>query len=1244
MLPANSASAADTALINLQQGDAQTICSVAEQMGADVAGVRQNAPVPDDTRLIIFAPRQNISDASAKQIGDAVQHGASLLVVFDLRGNKDAFNMSFMLPTMAWDFGHIEDGPFSAVEFDPEMFGSNAVSELGGMAVPSMRQIRPFHAVERGQARYDELERQVLFTRDEEQKFLPPGSNEWTRPLLDRDWRIRARVEGDLALPLLITGQYGRGRVAVFAAAPDALDNDPQAKAFWGDVIKWLLAEPAAGEAAPEKGAIAAPVVTIDREHRALNVELKNASSTPFNGTVIAREMTWEPAIIGDVERPITVPAGGEATVAIPLPANDQFAYAAVADRDDYQVRLGVLSGDGSELLSEMRFHADLRPPLLMTLDTDDVRSYAWPFAPSTSLNPEGRMGTRMDEYAYKPGETVHAEVSFDNGTRNIAKLATPKDETTPDNPSTRALNHGYAAGERKPDTSLREWGTWNGKRGVDNVVSLTFPRPVLMNAIHLIGAASDYRRQDRKNPSGVVVEVDGKEVARDLKLVDEFIADKGDVPVAFDAVRGTTVRLTLPWKDDAGRDEPTLGDVQVWGTEDESFPPAAHGTVSLSLYDAFADKTVPVGSADVDVPPGGHAVVKLDVPTPKTDGKPNFCRLIARFAEQTASRPLMTIEPRSVLASLESLKGNPVEMGFIVTRGFRNVFKIGTGTQEIPPGVWATPDDLVWGYEHGMKENGDRSPYLAAKLYVTENDMRHYSTQWRDFQNGEAFYDVGTPRLVQNFKTQAGWADADTAVLGHSDRWDAGPPVLEQFSWQEFIAFDQWLREKKLGKLTGRTKQALVKEVQTDYLGPWYAFHLEQYEHSVQTLKDAFVAAGKRLLITAQGCPLVPPAFAQTICDVIRGTSDDSTWGMQHDDVTTTTGKQMGAIAFNPYLQMATLAQWQYNSNTLNNAQWHVPVGTTEPSRRHQFDRAFRGVLRMDGSFTSMHSYGFNSNAGDPMTLSSVDYDQWKQVRDLFSLIQPEAPLGAGLVIANSYLDDPKNTHFEGSAPEGSEESHAIMRSLGLLERAGVSVSFSANVLCLDKWRGTAPLIVLNLPRFTTEELEILHRAMARGVRVAALWQGDLPLPAEAAELFGVDRQGAPTSDGRKVGVVDGRPIVAKGAGLFIPLAAESMNQTELDSIGGLVVDALQIPIKFESGSTGYGFVSNGRQFIVLQDWREEARILHVRLRAGEGSSAAAVNVNDSVRLNVHRDGDDWLIDVPTRVGDGNLVCVHEN
>lgn len=213
--------------------------------------------------------------------------------------------------------------------------------------------------------------------------------------------------------------------------------------------------------------------------------------------------------------------------------------------------------------------------------------SACWPFAPGSPCAPGNRMGIRLDEYAYKPGETIHAQVTLDNGTRNIAALAKPADLTTPDNPTLPGLNSGFSMSEREAEPPVKIYASWNGKEKVDNDVTLTFPQPTLINAVVLVGADAGYRLQDRKNPAAVVVSVDGVEVGREEKLADRFLADHGRVRFEFAPVKARTVLLHMPWgKSSQGRYQPCLGDLEVWGTADAHFAAAVQTGATVSLVD----------------------------------------------------------------------------------------------------------------------------------------------------------------------------------------------------------------------------------------------------------------------------------------------------------------------------------------------------------------------------------------------------------------------------------------------------------------------------------------------------------------------------------------------------------------------------------------------------------------------------------------------------------------------------------
>jgi len=101
-------------------------------------------------------------------------------------------------------------------------------------------------------------------------------------------------------------------------------------------------------------------------------------------------------------------------------------------------------------------------------------------------------------------------------------------------------------------------------------------------------------------------------------------------------------------------------------------------------------------------------------------------------------------------------------------------------------------------------------------------------------------------------------------------------------------------------------------------------------------------------------------------------------------------------------------------------------------------------------------------------------------------------------------------------------------------------------------------------------------------------------------------------------------------------------MRQPEAQTIAPLLEKHLGIPIRFPAGTCGYGFVSNGRRFIVMEDWREEARVASLEIVGREDwKGLKAVDVNCHRALKTQQDGNLWTIDVPLRPGDGVLVAI---
>jgi hypothetical protein len=1240
-----AAGAPTVSCISLDPSRLPSLTAAAGQAG--LTPTRGNPDGPPDGPVVVWeavAGPTDITPARAAWLDGYVRNGGSLWLSLGRSPGAGPTRLAFLLPTTAWRTriaaaSRGEGGsPVDVGEWDHELFPQAAPQ---GMRLSYHYGIRPTDAVERGEARYESLPRTLLHAGGR----AGPGQFFWTRPLMNRDWRVRISGSDTDHSPLLVTGRYGAGRVAVLGGSLADLDGSPAGRAVETDVLRWLVGP---GAAAPE-GEGAAPTITpavvVDAPGRRLRVTLTNPQAAALPVQIVARIETWEPAPVGDQTQTVTLPANGQATVDVPLPALNAESYQALDARDAYSIRLGVLSASGAHLLGETRVSADLRPAVTLSVATDDLRAIPRPFHAPGPRQQEARMGLPIWAYAYAPGQTVGVSVTVSNGARDLAPSAQAQDETQPDNPSIPALNDRAAVAGKGPIDGIEAYSVWEGKAGEENVLRFTFPHPILLSAVTLIGVPADDKRSVSHNPGAVVLEADGKPVAQADDLDARFAAGFGRVTFPVAPITVTTVRLRLPWRasltSGKPRALPWLGEVMLTGAD--SAPPAASGVVSLVLHDALSGVDTPIGRQNVTVAPGTSQQAVFSVPLPSGPAL-RFLRLEARFGDAQGSAPVLVIQPDHPLRPLSDARpANAPALGFIVTNGFRNGFDIGTGTQETLPG-WGQPDDLVWAYSRRLKQVGKAARTEANRLYVSDSDLRHYATPWDTFVNGEAYFPLAAPNYIAKMKKMSSWSQSDVAVLEHSDRWDTGPSVDSLYNWQDFVGFDEYLRGRGLPGLHGRTRQELADEIDARDPAQWQAWQLSRYIENVRAMRADFAAVGKRLLITAQGTPLVPIPDQEDLAQTIRGMSDDSTWGMAGESIPLTTGRQMASLAFNPVWAMSTLLQWGYNSAVLE-SHFHTPVGTTEPSRRHYYDRAWRAMIGMDGAYHSMHTYGYNSNAGVAYTMTDNDWQQWWQVQERHSLLSPDGPLGVGLVLNTAYMNDPARTFFSGGGMGGSAAESNIMGIANVLRRlheAGVSVPFSTNIAALTHWTGTAPLLALNLSQATPSEVAIYQTLAARGVPLAA-FRGNGPLPAGAAALFGVTSSGA-AAGAHSVGSLRGMPVLARANALLIPGAFSGFTASDAQALAPILHQAMRLPITYPDGTAGYGFTMQGKSFLEIEDWQEQGRVVALRLRAHPNArTARACEINDHQTLAVRRDGADWVISLPLRPGDGDVVCVEE-
>src|ERR1017187_1835124 len=230
------------------------------EAAASSAGLSLSTGTPDAATLqsaqvfILQTGPAALTTAQQDAVEAFVRRGGSLLVALDPRAGTAAFRLSAILPSTIWrvngklNDGTGPDGAIRAVEWDREMFPSG---EPRGMELPFHIRIRPFDAVERGQGRYERFSRTVPYLKDR----VEAGNTFWTRALINRDWRVRLRGSGVEQIPLLITGRYGAGRVALFAAPVDSITPSAVARPCWTAVLRWL--------AAPRQSPVPAAPVTI---------------------------------------------------------------------------------------------------------------------------------------------------------------------------------------------------------------------------------------------------------------------------------------------------------------------------------------------------------------------------------------------------------------------------------------------------------------------------------------------------------------------------------------------------------------------------------------------------------------------------------------------------------------------------------------------------------------------------------------------------------------------------------------------------------------------------------------------------------------------------------------------------------------------------------------------------------------------------------------------------------------------
>ena len=310
------------------------------------------------------------------------------------------------------------------------------------------------------------------------------------------------------------------------------------------------------------------------------------------------------------------------------------------------------------------------------------------------------------------------------------------------------------------------------------------------------VNTHSGRKDADADNPGAVVIEIDGRTVTEAPDLDKRFQVGHGRAFINFVQVTGRTVRLRFPWNPQVSgiekdRRQPRLADVEIGGSATDSFPKAVRETARWNAVDALTSQTIASGTAPMSVESAGRSTASFQFRTPELSSRKDMrpVRVDVAVEGRTDSIPIMVIDPEQFFRPRTERLTE-----YYAAKGVRQSFPIGTGTREIlrnPPSV-AQPDDQVWCYARHLQDGGEHS---ARRAFAGNQGMDFAPRGWMEFNNGEPFFDLSVPHLVERGVEYARRTGKKKMAIMLSDHWHAAPQLNQSWAWQHIVAFDRHLR-----------------------------------------------------------------------------------------------------------------------------------------------------------------------------------------------------------------------------------------------------------------------------------------------------------------------------------------------------------------------------------------------------------------------------------------------------------------
>ena len=1225
--------------------------------------VEHTAP-PEDQRKDAAAQKQwetsiagILADAPAR-----LREGKTLIISLGRR-TESVIHAQSLLPVNSWSF---EDRQFlrgdSGALATPDSLFNDL--PLSGFNVSAHYDLHlPYAAIEAGEHRYR------FQDYGEAKNSGDVDFPSMQKELLNTDFSSLLTSDQSGRLPLLVSGRFHAGRVIVFAA--NLYDPALVRWGQYGAFVSHLLAtspKPAAVESpadAVAKLQLTIPVVQTRVAGEAkpvIRVNVNNATDQPIHAILACKICNAEHELLNSASQPITVNAKQSLSVELPertaqlgdptiVPSEDAAAFRIVD--------VGVCATDSENIAATAHAVIDISPPITLKVSTADYRSFD-----DLLSFPDRDMGrgydvagaAAIDRVAYATGSSPQLTIRLTNARHNIAPLATPSDVDHADNVTAQGLNDlAFSNGSLRGLWPL--YGGWYSIVAPQQHVRLQFPMPVTIAASEIDGYGK-FREWNKSNPSDF--EMTAHQASGDVNLVSVKDADySGELHRdEFKPTQADACDLKISDIHTEPRGEPgslpkmlsncSIQEWQLYGWPATTTPTAASGHLTVTATDVLSGQSLQLLDEAETVEPLTELARQVTLPAHATEGS---VRIDAIFTPSSGSAIVSSTNLIFTAPNRKELAQTPKStMGLLCASGMSALDPFGTGTSKGTDG-WTGPDNGVWAATHDLMELGSSSTDDDRRMLTTSTRFCHYTDPWRDMPSGEYYFDDVTDELMKMLDGKLKGSIYIRLFL--SDRWN-GIPIGAQFTWDDFIRFDEYLRKGGGKGLAGRTRKELATEIRQNHAAEFQVFELNKYADHLLTTQKRFAEKGLDFSVTTHGSfPLVGGEIGQKLAKTHRASGTDVFWELRGEDLFGTLGSRFGLVACNPDFESGMYNEWGWCSGKLNNIHWFSYVGTSEPARRQWYATYFVGRVDSGGEFQPLTMSGADAQGGFGAKVYDNDWQHYYRTSQITSRIRPEAPAGAGLVVS-------WHEQVRHMGPVAADLGFGYYASAGYenvdklggyayakLIKAGVPISFLASTDTLTHWKSRQPLIVVDGLSYDKDEIATLQHLHDSGTPIIAIGGASEASP-DALKFFGMKKNGdAIEGDiGSRATALNGQTIAYSCGNANNPIIACPMEASAmLDTQAAALVKLIDQPLQLSPGVAATTFISGGQLYLSLSDQGDVDRSIDVSvqpalLAMGKSfSHPRVIDVDNAIELPAKSSDGRLSFSLPCAATDGRMI-----